>query len=165
MESGSRRDSWSSLVIPASLIIGLAILLGLNAGGPGAPASQANPIEDWLKTIVGYLAAAAEIAAAFVIGVAIIWGLVDYLRQLFVSSLRKPGWPETVRLQLGRVLALGLEFTVASDILRTAVAPTRQDILNLAAIVLLRSLLNYFLEREIRLAGNQPTEKIDTTKG
>nr|MBA3922947.1 DUF1622 domain-containing protein [Nostocaceae cyanobacterium] len=44
----------------------------------------------------------------------------------------------------------GLEFTVASDILRTAVAPTRQDILNLAAIVLLRTLLNYFLEQEIR---------------
>lgn len=54
-----------------------------------------------------------------------------------------------IRLQLGRVLALGLEFTVASDILRTAVAPTRQDILNLGAIVLLRTLLNYFLEREI----------------
>ncbi|HEY9664415.1 MAG TPA: DUF1622 domain-containing protein, partial [Allocoleopsis sp.] len=39
---------------------------------------------------------------------------------------------------------------VASDILRTAVAPTRQDILNLGAIVLLRTLLNYFLEREIQ---------------
>jgi uncharacterized membrane protein len=57
---------------------------------------------------------------------------------------------EAIRLKLGRVLALGLEFTVASDILRTAVAPTRQDILNLGAIVLLRTLLNYFLEREIR---------------
>jgi len=56
----------------------------------------------------------------------------------------------SIRLQLGRVLALGLEFTIASDILRTAVAPTRQDILNLGAIVLLRTLLNYFLEREIR---------------
>jgi uncharacterized membrane protein len=57
---------------------------------------------------------------------------------------------ERIRLQLGRVLILGLEFTVASDILRTAVAPTRQDILNLGAIVLLRTLLNYFLEQEIR---------------
>jgi uncharacterized membrane protein len=54
---------------------------------------------------------------------------------------------------------------VASDILRTAVAPTRQDILNLAAIVLLRTLLNYFLEREIeqgeqrRLRESQSPEK------
>ncbi len=48
------------------------------------------------------------------------------------------------------VLLVGPEFTVASDILRTAVAPTRQDILNLGATVLLRTLLNYFLEREIQ---------------
>ena len=47
-------------------------------------------------------------------------------------------------------MVLGLEFTVASDILHTAVAPTRQDILNLGALVLLRTLLNYFLEREIQ---------------
>ncbi|MCT7952312.1 DUF1622 domain-containing protein [Ancylothrix sp. C2] len=46
-------------------------------------------------------------------------------------------------------MTLGLEFTAASDILRNAVAPTRQDILNLAAMVLLRTVLNYFLEREI----------------
>lgn len=47
---------------------------------------------------------------------------------------------------------MGLEFTVASDILCTVVAPTRLDILNLnlGAIVLLRTLLNYFLERKIR---------------
>ena len=48
------------------------------------------------------------------------------------------------------MLALGLELTVASDILRTAVAHTQQNIVNLGAIVLLRTLLNYFLEREIR---------------
>jgi uncharacterized membrane protein len=52
-------------------------------------------------------------------------------------------------LRLGRVLALGLEFTIASDILRTVVSPARQEIMNLGAIVLLRSLLNYFLEMEI----------------
>jgi uncharacterized membrane protein len=42
-----------------------------------------------------------------------------------------------------------------NDILHTAVVPTRQDILNLGAIVLLRTLLNYFLEREIQ-QGAQP---------
>ncbi|MBA3468275.1 MAG: DUF1622 domain-containing protein, partial [Herpetosiphonaceae bacterium] len=73
-----------------------------------------------------------------------------YLRNLFVAQSSHT--TEAVRLQLGRVLTLGLEFTLASDILRTAVAPTRQDILNLGAIVLLRTLLNFFLEREIRQA-------------
>ena len=97
-----------------------------------------------------YLAAGTEIAAALVIAGAVIRGIIAYLRQFFSRSRQHFDSTELIRLQLGRVLALGLEFTVASDILRTAVAPTRQDILNLGAIVLLRTLLNYFLEREIQ---------------
>jgi len=48
------------------------------------------------------------------------------------------------------MLALGLELTIANDILKTAVAPTRADIVNLGAVVLLRTLLNHFLAAEIR---------------
>ena len=140
----------TSIVLPLALIFGLVLLLSLNAGQTNGEASPNSPLELWLKLLVGYLAAGAEIAAAVVIGGAIIRGFITYLSQLFSRSKQHIDSTESIRLQLGRVLALGLEFTVASDILRTAVAPTRQDILNLGAIVLLRTLLNYFLEREIR---------------
>lgn len=70
-----------------------------------------------------------------------------------------------MRLRLGRALTLGLEFTLASDILRTAVAPTRQDILTLASITLLRTLLNYFLERKIRQAEANDVAKREHIKG
>jgi hypothetical protein len=50
-----------------------------------------------------------------------------------------------VRLTLGRFLALGLEFQPASDVLRTAVAPSFRELGQLAAI---RTALNYFLARE-----------------
>lgn len=143
------RDALLNLLLPLFLILGLVLLLSLNAGQNNQPNAVVSPLEEWLKVIVGYLAAGAEIAAAVVIGGAIVRGLLSYVRQLF-SRRQHVDATEVIRLQLGRVLALGLEFTVASDILRTAVAPTRQDILNLGAIVLLRTLLNYFLEREIR---------------
>lgn len=146
-------EPWTSFLLPTALIFGLVLLLSLNTniGGVGGEgASETNPLETWLKLIVGYVAAGAEIAAAAVIGVAILRGIVTYVRLLFAGSSGEGDATESIRLRLGRVLALGLEFTVASDILRTAVAPTRQDILNLGAIVLLRTLLNYFLEREIR---------------
>jgi uncharacterized membrane protein len=143
------RESLLNLLLPLSLILGLVLLLSLNAGQNNATVATVSPLEEWLKVIVGYLAAGAEIAAAVVIGGAIVRGIWSYIRQLF-SRRQQFDDTEVIRLQLGRVLALGLEFTVASDILRTAVAPTRQDILNLGAIVLLRTLLNYFLEREIR---------------
>ena len=54
-----------------------------------------------------------------------------------------------VRLKLGRWLALALEFELAADILRTAVAPTWSEIGQLAAIAALRTALNFFLQREI----------------
>lgn len=144
------RNSLLALLLPLALIVGLVLLLSLNAG-EGARETVANsPLEAGLKLIVGYLAAGTEIAAAIVIGGAVVRGLATYLRQLLTRARHPFDATELIRLELGRVLALGLEFTVASDILRTAVAPTRQDILNLGAIVLLRTLLNYFLEREIQ---------------
>lgn len=149
MKQKSSRDSLIDLLLPLSLILGLVLLLSLNTGQNNQTVEAVSPLEVWLKVIVGYLAAGAEIAAAIVIGGAIVRGLLSYSRQLFLRRQHFDA-TEVIRLQLGRVLALGLEFTVASDILRTAVAPTRQDILNLGAIVLLRTLLNYFLEREIR---------------
>jgi len=57
---------------------------------------------------------------------------------------------EHTRLLLGRFLALGLEFQLAGDILRTAVAPTFSQIGQLAAIAAIRTVLNFFLRREIR---------------
>jgi uncharacterized membrane protein len=149
------RESLLNLLLPLFLILGLVLLLSLNAAQNNQTAVAVSPLEEWLKVIVGYLAAGAEIAAAIVIGGAIARGILSYVRQLF-SRRQHVDATEVIRLQLGRVLALGLEFTVASDILRTAVAPTRQDILNLGAIVLLRTLLNYFLEREIRQGQQSP---------
>lgn len=146
-------DSLLNLLLPLSLILGLVLLLSLNTGQNNQTAVAVSPLEERLKVIIGYLAAGAEIAAAVVIGGAIVRSILNYMRQLF-SRRQQFDATEVIRLQLGRVLALGLEFTIASDILRTAVAPTHQDISNLVAIVLLRTLLNYFLEREI-LQGEQ----------
>ena len=62
---------------------------------------------------------------------------------------------EDIRLTLGRWLALALEFELAADILRTAIAPTWNEIGQLAAIIVLRTALNYFLQREIDQAASR----------
>lgn len=63
-----------------------------------------------------------------------------------------------VFLQLGRFLLLGLEFTLAADVVRTAIAPSWDDIGKLGAIALIRTFLNYFLERDIEHARAQVRE-------
>ena len=112
-------------------------------------------MEETFKALTVWLASGTEAAAALVIALATIEAVVRAL-VLFVPGLPRHVGPrepqdakEEVRLKLGRWLAVALEFTVAADILRTAVAPTWDDIGKLAAVVVLRTVLNYFLQQEI----------------
>jgi uncharacterized membrane protein len=52
-------------------------------------------------------------------------------------------------LNFGVWLLLGLEFELAADIVRTAVSAAWTDIGQLAAIGLIRTFLNYFLEKDL----------------
>ena len=52
-------------------------------------------------------------------------------------------------LRFATWILLALEFARAADILRTAVAPTWDDISKLAVIATIRTMLNYFLAKDI----------------
>ena len=58
---------------------------------------------------------------------------------------------DRVRLTLGKYLALALEFQLGADILSTAVAPSWEQIGQLGAIAAIRTLLNYFLNKELEV--------------
>ena len=123
---------------------------------------------DDLKTGTLWLASGTEAVAALIISIAVIEGAIRALSIFFLSA--EPGGvgnpqqdaKELVRLKLGRWLSLVLEFELAADILRTAVAPTWTEIGQLAAIAALRTALNFFLQREIdgaaaRRDGHKPS--------
>lgn len=48
------------------------------------------------------------------------------------------------------ILLLGLEFLIASDILKTVLEPTLNELAILGGIVVLRTILSVFLNREIK---------------
>jgi len=52
-------------------------------------------------------------------------------------------------LRFATWILLALKFALAADILRTAVAPTWDDISKLAVIATIRTMLNYFLAKDI----------------
>jgi len=54
-----------------------------------------------------------------------------------------------IRADLGTYLLLGLELLIAADILQTILEPSTQELLILGGIVLLRTVLSYFLNKEI----------------
>ncbi len=53
------------------------------------------------------------------------------------------------RLEIGNSFSLGLSFLIGASILKTILAPTWTDIGKLAAIIAIRTFLNYFLLRDI----------------
>jgi uncharacterized membrane protein len=54
-----------------------------------------------------------------------------------------------VWLRYARWLVAGLTFQRAADILETAIAPSWEDIGRLGAIAVIRTFLNFFLERDL----------------
>jgi len=117
-------------------------------------------MDELLKTITMWLASAAEGAAALIIAFAVLEAVFGAAALFVPERWRGTGRHhlaerEDVRLRLGRWLAVALEFLLAADILRTAVAPTWDEIGKLAAIAALRTLLNYFLQQEIDRAKDR----------
>jgi len=55
-----------------------------------------------------------------------------------------------VKLQFGGWLSLALEFQLASDIVKTTILPSYENLVQLAAVAIIRTFLNYFLNREIK---------------
>lgn len=60
----------------------------------------------------------------------------------------EPGFPR-IRLCFGSWLILALEFQLAADILATTVAPSKEELVRLAIIAVIRTFLNYFLGKEL----------------
>jgi uncharacterized membrane protein len=113
--------------------------------------------EEWLRSAVGSLVRLAEAAGALVIFSGALVGFVHFCSSAI--RRREPGELNAVRLQLGRFLALGLEFQLASDLLRTAVAPSFEQIGKLAAVATIRTALNFFLARELKEERERARER------
>ena len=109
------------------------------------------------KTIVAaaqWLRLGVEAVGALVIGIGVILAVYQLIAHF---KDEQPSNFNRVRLTLGKYLALALEFQVGADILSTAIAPSWEQIGKLAAIAAIRTLLNYFLTKE--LTGEQKREE------
>ncbi len=104
-------------------------------------------IEETIRNAVQWLRLGVETTGAVIVGIGVLLALSLFLR----SALAKPPTNfNAIRLVLARYLALALEFQLGADILSTAIAPSWDQIGKLAAIAVIRTVLNYFLGREIK---------------
>jgi uncharacterized membrane protein len=102
---------------------------------------------EWVDAAALQGAVVLEAIAALIILLAAVRGGFRVVQLSWVRRMG-PRADDTVRLEMGENLSLALDFLVGADVLRTAVAPNWNDIGKLGAIVVIRSALNFFLERE-----------------
>ena len=68
------------------------------------------------------------------------------------------------RMIFGGWLVVALEFQLAADILGTIVAPTTAHLIELGAIAVIRTFLNYFLGKELNEENEVLKERVEITK-
>ena len=103
-------------------------------------------VEEAVRAGVQWLRLVVELIGAGVIAVGIALALVVFIRASLHA--RRNAFADS-RLTLARYLSVALEFQLAADVLSTAIAPTWDQLGKLAAIVVIRTALNYFLMREV----------------
>lgn len=109
-------------------------------------------MHDLIKQGTQWVAVAVESGAVLIVALAVTEAVIGFLRAFFARDGAIDAINDQVRLRLARWLMLALEFALAADILRTAIAPSWDEIGKLAAIAALRTVLNFFLQREMEHA-------------
>lgn len=105
-------------------------------------------MQELFKEIALFIAQGVEALAALIIAAGAIEAAWGAFRAL-VARQSKRGQRRDVWLRFAVWLLLGLEFELASDIIRTAISPSWTDVGQLAAIGVIRTFLNYFLEQDL----------------
>ncbi len=105
-------------------------------------------MEEIAKTITIFISHTLEIISALIIAAALLKLVAGYF-QVFLKPKNGLSAMEA-RLAFGSTVAVSLELLLGADVLATAVAPSWNDIGKLAAIAILRTGLNFFLEKELR---------------
>lgn len=89
--------------------------------------------------------------------VVIIAGAIRSLYQMLMLVLHNKFSANYIRLEFGNSVILGLEFMVGGDIIGSLIQPNYYNLGMLAIIVVIRTILSYFLN--IELAALTPEQK------
>jgi uncharacterized membrane protein len=108
-------------------------------------------MHEFLVTVVAYITPFTEILGTAVVSWGCLQGLLLMLqrgkRALMGQSL--PSSLRNIRIAIGEKMALGLDFFLAGDIIQTIVVPSRETLTILGGIVVIRTVMAYFLAKEI----------------
>ena len=105
-------------------------------------------MHEWLTVIAGFAVTSIHAIALLVVVFGTVQAAVRSVRAMFNPSATGPQF-QTGYIQYARWLVAGLTFQLAADIIETAFSPSWDEIGRLAAISVIRTFVNFFLERDL----------------
>lgn len=108
-------------------------------------------MEEAFRAIASMIALGVEAAAV----ITVLVGAIEAVVHLVGALLLRTGdnWTRrAIWLRFAGWIILALEFALGADMIRSAIAPSWDDIGKLAAIAAIRTGLNFFLERDMESA-------------
>ncbi|WP_374286612.1 DUF1622 domain-containing protein [Lactococcus sp.] len=81
--------------------------------------------------------------------------LTAFIRMLSDRNPNPVTRNQWIKTYLGSYILLSLEFLIVADIIETIINPTFQDIAKLGIIVVIRTFISYFLNKEIEEGNKQ----------
>jgi uncharacterized membrane protein len=106
-------------------------------------------MKEWLVLITEYAVVIINMMALLMIA----FGTIEAFLGSLHAMVRPSPTGKVLRdgyLRYARWLIGGLTFQLAADIIETAIAPSWDEVGKLAAIAVIRTFLNYFLERDLK---------------
>ncbi len=113
-----------------------------------------NILHELIELVVPYMISILEIIGIIVVFGSGIRGFWQYCQNIFMKK------NHDLQSDLAKGLAMGLEFKMAAEILRTVLIQNLQELYMLGAVILLRALLSLLIHYEIK----HPKKKKNETK-
>ena len=105
-------------------------------------------MRDWLTVIAAHMILIIHAMALLVVAFGTVQAFVQSVRAMLDRSPTGHRFHRGY-VQYARWLVAGLTFQLAADIIATAFSPSWEEIGHLAAISVIRTFVNYFLERDM----------------
>ena len=105
---------------------------------------------DTLHSVINNINLLLNIVGALIIIWGVVISLVEFLKKEIAGKDKTMQLNEAIRIRLGGYLVLALEFFIAGDIIKTIITPTWESLGILGAIVVIRTVLSYFLTKDLK---------------
>ncbi|NEO28297.1 MAG: DUF1622 domain-containing protein [Kamptonema sp. SIO4C4] len=111
--------------------------------------------------INGILTSLCQLLAIFVISIGVTKALFIFLKDALFRT-KTPDAFQRSRLAMGYSFSLGLSFLIGATILKTMISSRWDDIARLAAIIAVRTILNYLLLQAIASSNSSSQSESNT---